>query len=215
MLGRLDPRSGLLLHGPRPTKTGKRIEVLPSADNILWNVSTAVQAIETLFNQHSRMLQAYIHSMVGDWAAAADLTQETFVIAHRKIASIDPGRPTAPWLRGIARNLARNHLRKRARDRLFLADAAEIERTFAVAERGEEADAWGAELPALARCIEELPPNQRDAIAMFYRQRKRAAGIAADLGVQEKTVFQLLWQARRNLRQCIAKRMATGGADHV
>ncbi len=156
-----------------------------------------------MFRRHNRVISGYLYGMMGDWGLAVDLTQETFIVAYRRLGDFDPARPAAPWLRGIARNLARNALRKRNRARLVLMDSTRMEELFSVLDEAETAD---ERAEFLGPCLKRLPARQRSAVRVFYESGKSARDCAAALGVTEKTVFQLLWQARKNLRRCIERR---------
>jgi RNA polymerase sigma-70 factor (ECF subfamily) len=53
--------------------------------------------------------------MIGNREAAEDLTQETFVRAYRGLANLRDDTKLSTWLFGIAKNVARESLRSRAR----------------------------------------------------------------------------------------------------
>ncbi len=162
------------------------------------------KAFEIIFREYHRMITAYLYSLTGNWENALDLTQEVFVIAYRKMDEFDPTRSIAAWLRGIAKNLARNAIRKDNRARLFVVEGIEIDEVFQLMDQGSSDGNWEERLAALRECLGKLPGSQRQAVELFYQGEKSARDVAATLGVLEKTVFQFLWHARRNLRQCIA-----------
>lgn len=58
--------------------------------------------------------------LVGDRHLAADLTQEVFLRVFASLTSFDPDKSFRAWVYAIAWNLARDHLRKRARRRTWL-----------------------------------------------------------------------------------------------
>jgi RNA polymerase sigma-70 factor (ECF subfamily) len=166
--------------------------------------------LERMFRTHGRMITAYLHAVLGDWQVAADLTQETFVVAHRKLEHFDRGKSAGAWLRGIARNLARNAVRKQARHREVLLEGKALENTIAYSDPGRRDDG-GAWITALCECMEKLPERQKEAVGLFYSERKKAGVVADIMGVKEKSVFQLLWEARKSLRACIEKAL---GVNH-
>jgi RNA polymerase sigma-70 factor (ECF subfamily) len=161
------------------------------------------KAFEIVFREHHRMVTAYLHSLLGNWADAAEMTQETFKTAYARIDSFDTTRPVGPWLRGIARNLALNFHRKHARRPEFLQDTGVMEAVYALFDEPRGDEAWEARLQAMDTCIERLPEQQRSAVRLHYGEDESAKSIAVRLSVTEKTIFQTLWRARLNLKLCI------------
>jgi RNA polymerase sigma-70 factor (ECF subfamily) len=53
--------------------------------------------------------------MTGNWHEAADITQEAFIRAFRKLNSYRPDHPFRNWILGIGANLARNRFRSLSR----------------------------------------------------------------------------------------------------
>src|SRR5437899_3058431 len=71
-------------------------------------------AWRTLYDEAFDSLYAYVlwrYAGARDWAD--EITQETWLTAVRRIRAFDPDRGSfLGWLRGIAANVIRNHLRK-------------------------------------------------------------------------------------------------------
>jgi len=72
-------------------------------------------AFRLIFERYSRPVISFIYDMVNDRALAEELTQETFVRAFRAIHTMRAETKFSTWLFGIARNVARESLRARAR----------------------------------------------------------------------------------------------------
>jgi RNA polymerase sigma-70 factor (ECF subfamily) len=69
------------------------------------------EAFRLIFEQHHRIVLRFIYGMVGNFALAEELTQETFLRAYRSLSSyLEEGKLT-PWLCGIAKNVTRNWMR--------------------------------------------------------------------------------------------------------
>jgi RNA polymerase sigma-70 factor (ECF subfamily) len=173
---------------------------------------------EITYLEHGKMVKAYLHSILGNWEDADDLTQETFVIAYRKLDEFKRDRPIAAWLRGIARNEARNALRKRKNKReIVIGNAEDVDRIFAAFDAGNvsDADSWEERLKLLGNCMAKLPEDQRTAMDLHYLEDKNAGAIARITGFAEKTIFNMLWSARKNLKQCIQKLIRAGDASHA
>lgn len=166
-------------------------------------------AFELIFREYNRMVTAYLYGLVGNAEEALDLTQETFVVAYRKIRDCDPRQSLAAWLRSIAWNQAANALRRNRRHRNLLAEAGQVARAFEPFDRLEPDRPWEERLRALDDCMKRLPDAQRRAVDLYYRAGVACREIGEQLGVLESTVSQTMWQARKNLRGCIERR--TGG----
>jgi RNA polymerase sigma-70 factor (ECF subfamily) len=70
-------------------------------------------AFARLFEQYHAPILNYVHRMVGDRAAAEDLTQDTFIKAYNALPSTRPDLAFKPWLYRIATNTAISTLRRR------------------------------------------------------------------------------------------------------
>ena len=118
---------------------------------------------------------------------AQDVTQETFVRAHRALRGYDAGRirelRARPWLARIAVNLCRNRARDASRRPRLVAlpesvDPADVagERPDDITERAAEADEWRRRLAA-------LPPGQSSAVVLRHVWGLPYAEVAAALDV--------------------------------
>ena len=74
------------------------------------------EAFRLIFERYSRPVISFIYDFVGDRGLAEELTQETFVRAFRNLQALREETKLSTWLFGIARNVARESLRARARE---------------------------------------------------------------------------------------------------
>jgi RNA polymerase sigma-70 factor, ECF subfamily len=86
-----------------------------SADLVTRVCAGDTEAFRLVFDRYSRPVISFIFDMVNDRALAEELTQETFVRAFRAIRTMRRETKLSTWLFGIARNVARESLRARAR----------------------------------------------------------------------------------------------------
>src|ERR1051326_7537312 len=86
-----------------------------SADLVTRVCAGDAEAFRLIFDRYSRPVFSFIFDMVNDRALAEELTQETFVRAFRAIHTMRRETKLSTWLFGIARNVARESLRARAR----------------------------------------------------------------------------------------------------
>jgi len=157
-----------------------------------------------------RELQAEVWRVVTfalrDVDGSADLVQQTFVNAYFSIDRFEPGRSFGAWVRGIARNLVREELRRRGREcRRYAAFHAHLEVCCVDDERADEHEQ--AMRDALSRCREELSLPARRALELRYEQGLDFAAVADALDRTVAAARQLLQRVRLQLRQCIEQRM--------
>src|SRR5215207_5492678 len=65
--------------------------------------------------EHRSRIHRYVLSIVGDPAEADDLTQETFLRAHRQRESLRDPSAAVPWLYSVATRVCLDRFRQRAR----------------------------------------------------------------------------------------------------
>ena len=97
-----------------------------SADLVTRACAGDAEAFRLIFERYSRPVISFIFDMVNDRSLAEELTQETFVRAYRAMRTMRRETKLSTWLFGIARNVARESLRARARalSHIDLADKA-------------------------------------------------------------------------------------------
>jgi len=149
---------------------------------------------------HPRLLH-YIRRLVRDRAAADDVVQETWVAAYRGLRRLaDPERLRA-WLYGIARNQARNALRREERARL---DYVEDEVLEAIPDDGGEAPELRAEQAAqVHRCLDQISPAHSEALILCYMENLSYEEIADVIGCNIGTVRSRLHYAKLALREAM------------
>jgi RNA polymerase sigma-70 factor (ECF subfamily) len=150
--------------------------------------------------------------MLGENAAAEDITQETFVffIENSKKYQAERGSLLA-FLCGVARNRIMHHLRNN-RDRLDLSR----EETDDFIEMPDEIGRNPLEVlledeleTIVNQSINELPPLQREAIILREMQEFTYEEIAKITGDDVNAVKVRLYRARRNLARRIAPYLKT------
>jgi RNA polymerase sigma-70 factor (ECF subfamily) len=136
-----------------------------------------------------------------------DLAQDVYMEFYRHMDKTPPDVPVEAWLKGIARNLCRNHFRRSARrDRLHDQAIAEIlARTQSAAARLTDESDVGA---ALEGCFQKLPEDSRRMLIMRYAEERSSSAIAAALGSTAEAVRSALYRVRGALKECVASSLA-------
>lgn len=159
---------------------------------------------EEALGQHRAMLVRFLLFLLGNVPDAEDLAHETFRVALSKGTQPQWGTDHGAWLRSIARNLVRNHLRKQRRGRLVLHEGLlEAAEKHFVATGSDRDDAWAARRQALLGCLEKLPQDERDLIRRRYERQQQVRQMARDMGTEPNTLSKRLERIRNGLRDCI------------
>jgi RNA polymerase sigma-70 factor (ECF subfamily) len=171
------------------------------------NKQDKLEAFGAFVSEHQAALRGFVRMLGVDLDAVDDLAQETFLVAYRELERFDGDQDCGKWLRGIARNLVRNELRREARRGRIMQEEvtthmlATLEPDRA-APRFEEAD-----FRALRDCLEELPEKGRRLIAGRYADEWNASILADQFGMSATAIRLALMRTRRSLKLCIEKRV--------
>lgn len=158
---------------------------------------TSLERFEALYRATRDDVYAYVATLLGDRAAAEDVTALAFERAYRRRATFDRRRgEERGWLFGIARNAALDELRRRRR-------VASL-----VTEPGTEDEMKvddGAEVSlrrtAVRTALGALPAREREIVALKFHAGLRNTEIAGVLGVSESAAGTLLYRAMQKLRE--------------
>lgn len=160
-----------------------------------------------LMQRHRDPLFRLIRSHIGDAEEALDLTQETFVAAHRNLSRYDPARPMRAWLAAIALNRCRDwHRRRRVRAWFGRAAPVTADALDAIRDPGPDPEtiaATRADLARLSAAITALPRPLREVLLLRTIEDLSQAETARTLGLSEKAVETRLYRARRTLAATI------------
>jgi RNA polymerase sigma factor (sigma-70 family) len=162
------------------------------------------EAFRHVYRRHHRLVYARLLREVGDPDTAAELTAETFAqawFARRRFHDEAAG-SAAPWLLGIASNLARAYRRRltierRALRRLGLGEAVIDDGFVEVDERdaAERSRIW------IQAGLEALPESQREAVRLHVLEGLSYATIADRHGCTAALVRLRVSRGLRTLRR--------------
>jgi RNA polymerase sigma-70 factor (ECF subfamily) len=159
------------------------------------------QELEAVLDRCQRAIRAYLAGMGVPLDAVDDLAQEVFVDYYYHADAQPAGVAELAWLKGMARNKARNWFRHQGR---------QVQLRLRVAERLEQAECplEDPELPSplldrLLRCLDRLPPEQRALVQRYYSGDEGADHIAASLGRSASGIRMLMLRLREQLGRCI------------
>ena len=156
--------------------------------------------------EHQNRLYGYVYSLIGDPSRAADVVQETNLVLWRKIDEFQPEKPFLPWAFAIARYQVMAHVRDHQRDRVLLDE--ELVGMLAV-EAEEQASQLDSLRDALRPCLQLLTPTNRELIEHRYFHAMSVESVARAVDRTVGSVKVALLRCRRQLAECVEKRMAT------
>lgn len=167
--------------------------------------ASARRAFEHAYATHHDFVRRTLRSLGVSDAAADDLTQDVFMVVHRRLPDFDHAAPVKAWIFGIARNLARKyHERRPPSAPLSVARDA-------VVDDCHDPDAALARRQA-ARVVESflgsLDENKRVVFVLAELEGMTAPEVAASAGIKLNTVYSRLRVARALFDKAIARARA-------
>ncbi len=149
---------------------------------------------EAVYREEMPRVYNFFRYSIFDRAMAEDLTSLTFEKAWRARHRYRPDRaPVATWLIAIARNVARDHLRKRRAEE-------PIGDGEPVGDSPEAAVLRRADFARLRALLGELPERSRELLALKYGAGATNRAIAKLTGLSESNVGTILHRVVTALR---------------
>jgi RNA polymerase sigma factor (sigma-70 family) len=150
------------------------------------------RAFEVIVERYRRPLQRYLRRLLSE-ALAEDVLQASFVRAWQAMRAGSDVRELRPWLYRIAHNQALNTLRAAGAALPAATEEFPAVSLEAHVERREE-------LRETLHGIRALPERQRAALVAVAVEDRTHADVAAELGMSDGALRQLLLRARTTLR---------------
>jgi RNA polymerase sigma factor (sigma-70 family) len=157
------------------------------------------ERFELLYRSSRDDIFAYVATLLGDRAAAEDITALAFERAYRRRMTFDRRRgEERAWLFGIARNAALDELRRRKRLASLTVDPEDVSESGSGDDEGAEV---ALRRTAVRAALAELAPRDREVIALKFHAGLRNTELAKVLGVSETAAGTLLYRAMEKLRK--------------
>jgi RNA polymerase sigma-70 factor (ECF subfamily) len=161
-------------------------------------------ALRAFVVRYERLVFAFLSRTLGAGPRVEDLAQETFLRALRAFPRFDPSNPARPstWLLAIASRLVQDERRRNRHG------AVPVERSIEghdpPSPTTPETERNRSELGrAIARALDELPGEQRDAFVLAEFHGLEMKEIARVLAIAEGTAKTRLFRARERLREIL------------
>ncbi len=176
-------------------------------DKLLWRLDADRESAGQKYENIRRKLVKFFEYR--GCGIPEDLADETINRVVRRIDDGEEIRASDPYLyfAGVARNVLREYWEKPEREWMTLEDLppGKHPRQEPVASAGGESD---QPLECMNRCIEKLPPQNRELIIRYYSEEKRAKienrkEIAERLGIPLNALRIRVRRLREKLEACV------------
>jgi RNA polymerase sigma-70 factor (ECF subfamily) len=148
-------------------------------------------AFAAIFERFQTPIVNYIYRIIGDWDAANDLAQDTFLKAYTALPNTDESLQISPWLYRIATNTALDSLRRRKRI-TWVPFRMEFEPPALHADPAPRQ----AESDAISQALAQVPPDLRTCLVLNMYQGLSYKEIADVLGISTNLVAVRIYRAR-------------------
>lgn len=155
-----------------------------------------------LVERHATEVYRLTAAIVGS-SDAADVAQETFVVAWQQLPKLHDDGAFAPWLRRICVNRSRNWLRDRGRRPRAALDIGDEVASAVLPDPGGDFRGAVEARTVLEPAFEALTADQRAVLALHYSMGYSIAEAADALGVRVGTAKSRLSAGLAVLRRAI------------
>ncbi|MEP2775884.1 MAG: sigma-70 family RNA polymerase sigma factor [Luteolibacter sp.] len=162
------------------------------------------KAFGMLVRAHEGWLRAWLRSQLQDWTAADDLAQDAFVTAFLKIREFRGEGSFEAWLRTIAHNHFRNHIRKKREE--YVGGHLELQ-ALLTADDGDDVVHNSEPLDALRECMKLVKEPAGNLLKERYTMGKTLREIAQETGAGYSSLTMTFHRVRQSLAECIELRM--------
>ncbi|RKU22766.1 hypothetical protein C6499_19385 [Candidatus Poribacteria bacterium] len=161
-------------------------------------------AFSILVKKYQKSVHALAWRKIGDFHIAEEITQDTFLQAHKKLASLKNPSQFAGWLYVITDRLCRSWFRKRQLHTQSLETISKetLEETAYSNYDREQREGTAVEhrRQIVQSLMAKLPESERTVMVLYYLGEMSGKEISKFLGVSPNTVRSRLQRARKRLK---------------
>ena len=162
-------------------------------------------AFTELVDKYQKPVHTLVWRKIGDFHIAEEITQDTFLIAYQKLATLRKSQSFSSWLYVIATSLCRAWFRKKYRreqlskdtDTTHPEDATYSEYVLAENER----ITTETQRDVVKKLLAKLGESERTVVTLHYFGEMSCSEIGAFLGVSTNTVKSRLRRAQQRLQK--------------
>jgi RNA polymerase sigma-70 factor, ECF subfamily len=183
-------------------------ETDPDASLITAMATGNMQALDELYARHASGLLAFLQARLNNRQLAEEVLQDTMLAAWNNAANFRGDSSVKTWLLVIARNRAINTQRKQ---RPQLVDVDKVYDLASTDTGPYEAVAREFDRSAVRDALQDLKPEQREILVLFFFQQLTGPEIADVLNISVGTVKSRLHRAKEALRRTMTLREGNAG----
>ncbi|MCY3552454.1 MAG: sigma-70 family RNA polymerase sigma factor [Candidatus Poribacteria bacterium] len=165
-------------------------------------------AFATLVGKYQKQVHALAWRKIGDFHIAEEITQDTFLKAYKRLATLKRPQRFVSWLYVIAANRCRSWLRKKQLKTEPLEQLEEIDNeqlqqaaySRYVTEENERTTAE-AQRDVVKKLLAKLQESERTVLTLHYFGEMSCPEIGAFLGVSANTIKSRLRRAQQRLKK--------------
>ncbi|MCA9266277.1 MAG: sigma-70 family RNA polymerase sigma factor [Planctomycetales bacterium] len=175
---------------------------LSDAEEIRLALKGDHEAFCRLYDRYAGLVRSVVAAVAGDLAAVDDLTQETFLRAYQKLATLRNVNRFRFWLQGIARRVARERRRdlQRHQHRTTTQQVDELpDRPHPDASRLYDTETRETLMAAVAT----LPERERLVVHAYFFHEQDVSQAADAIGVSRSGFYAALQRALNRLRHAL------------
>ena len=165
-------------------------------------------AFSLLVGKYQKQVHALAWRKIGDFHIAEEITQDTFLKAYKRLATLKEPQRFVSWLYVIAANLCSSWLRKKrlqtqSLEHLEQEDTDQLEKAayseFVVEEN--ERISGQTQRDVVKKLLAKLPESERTIITLHYFGEMSCTEMGAFLGISANTVKSRLRRAQQRLKK--------------
>nr|WP_255456473.1 sigma-70 family RNA polymerase sigma factor [Paraglaciecola sp. L3A3] len=161
-----------------------------------------VNAYSVLVKRYEVSVRAFLIVRLSEPHEAEDLAQETFILAYNKITDFEEDRSFGAWLRGIAFNLYKNHIRKHKP----IAVGSDTELDDLIKNEIDQhynQSNESASLDALRHCLKKLNTKMQTLMTDHYVEGFSMSEMTEKYQVKHSAMTMQMFRIRKRLKDCI------------
>ena len=162
-------------------------------------------AFATLIEKYQQQVHAHALRKVRDFQTAEDITQETFLQVHQKLATLNDPTKFSGWLYAIVNHLCiawyrKNQLQTGSLQEIHISEIEKDAYSQYIATEHAKTTA-AAQQDLVKRLLTKLKKSDREVITLHYFEDMTSSEIGKHLGVSENTIKSRLHRARQRLKK--------------
>lgn len=193
---------------PKPDEGGHAVVAMTHRPPRTSRGSASQDQFEEVYLAHHDFVWSCVRAMGVPAHVVDDVTQDVFMVVHRRLPGFDHRAPVRAWIFGIARNMVRKHRDRLGRSRPHL------QLVHGRAPSGpEETLALREAAQAVQDFLDRLDEDKRDVFVLARLQGMSVPEVAEALDIKLNTAYSRLRAARLAFERYLSRLQARSRSD--